>query len=468
MNLFRPITRRYRPMTARSEGQAIVLIALAMVALLAFAALAIDGGELYLLKRKAQNAADAGVIAAVYELCKDPSQPDTVANPPTYPTSRTEDATAAAVAAAADNGFTISDSDVTYPDAPGSYNHVLITVTATKEPRLIQVVYKGPLQVSAYAEGTCKPATRQATGMAMVGIGACSGGGGAHGISYSGSDVTITGGFSTNGDASFGGAAGHPTHISACPNGVTSGACTTSPAGTTVDGTSPSTTDSKVIYQPLDPTTIGSEIAYPTLWSIGDFQSGGSVYAVAQELGVYHSATGNINSWTAFSGINSNGSNLTPGIYYVNGDVSFNSADLKNAKLSGVTLVATGTISIGLSGSDTNIWSMYQFPKLYPSNTAMHHQGEEVGMGPMPVLFSTGGPGACTTNASYGVNSTGQFNFRGVVYSPNGKCSFSFNTGGSADGALICMQVDVSGSTYTINYNPNLMPPWDPNGGIAH
>jgi Flp pilus assembly protein TadG len=473
MSIFSPRSSRSRRSfmslrSGRRQGQAIVLIALVMVAVLAFVALAIDGGELYLTRRKAQNAADGAVIAAVYELCKDPSQPDVTANPPAYPTSRTEDAIAAAIAAAADNGFTIAESDVTFPDAPGDYNHILVTVTTTKEARLIQVVYKGPLVVSAAAEGTCKPATKHVTGMAMVGLGACSGGGGAHGIAYSGSDVTITGGFSTNGDASFSGSAGHQTTISACPSGVTTGPCTTSPAGSTVDGTDPAISNSKVAYSPLDPVTSPAETKFPAFWSISEFQAGGPVYTVAQELGVYHAASGNISSWSGFPGINSNGSNLTPGIYYVPGNVSLNASDMKNAKLSGVTLVATGTISIGLTGSDTNVWTMYQFPKLYPNDTAAHQQGEEVGMGPMPVIYADGGPNACTNSAAYGVNSSGRFNFMGVIYSPKGKCSFSFNSGGSADGALICMQVDVSGSTYTINYNPALLPPWDPNGGIAH
>ncbi len=46
------------------RGQVLVLIVLAIVGLLAFAALALDGGMLLLERRRAQNAADAGVMAA--------------------------------------------------------------------------------------------------------------------------------------------------------------------------------------------------------------------------------------------------------------------------------------------------------------------------------------------------------------------------------------------------------------------
>jgi len=51
------------------SGQAIVLMALVMVALLGMLGLAIDGGGLYFLWRDAQNATDAAVLAASYARC---------------------------------------------------------------------------------------------------------------------------------------------------------------------------------------------------------------------------------------------------------------------------------------------------------------------------------------------------------------------------------------------------------------
>ena len=46
------------------NGQAIVLIAFAFIAFVAMAGLAIDGGMVYSDRRHAQNAADAGSLAA--------------------------------------------------------------------------------------------------------------------------------------------------------------------------------------------------------------------------------------------------------------------------------------------------------------------------------------------------------------------------------------------------------------------
>jgi uncharacterized membrane protein len=50
------------------RGQAIVILALAMAALLLFASLAIDGGNAYVERRRAQNAADAAALAGARQL----------------------------------------------------------------------------------------------------------------------------------------------------------------------------------------------------------------------------------------------------------------------------------------------------------------------------------------------------------------------------------------------------------------
>jgi hypothetical protein len=52
----------------QERGQSLVLVALAMVGLMAFAGLALDGGLAYATRRVAQNAADSGAIAGSHEL----------------------------------------------------------------------------------------------------------------------------------------------------------------------------------------------------------------------------------------------------------------------------------------------------------------------------------------------------------------------------------------------------------------
>src|SRR5688572_10301773 len=81
--------------TRRESGQAILLIALAFIGLLAITGLAVDGGGLLFLKRDAQNATDAAIVAATYAKCAG------------------ADFVEAARLAAAENGFTHGQNNVT-------------------------------------------------------------------------------------------------------------------------------------------------------------------------------------------------------------------------------------------------------------------------------------------------------------------------------------------------------------------
>src|SRR6202140_1596539 len=52
----------------RQSGQTAVVVALTFVVLIAFAGLAIDGGHVYLVNRRAQNATDTAALAAAKQL----------------------------------------------------------------------------------------------------------------------------------------------------------------------------------------------------------------------------------------------------------------------------------------------------------------------------------------------------------------------------------------------------------------
>src|SRR5512144_701972 len=59
-----------KKMRQNSEhGQFLVMLAVMLLALLAMLALVLDGGTLYLKRREAQNAADAGALAGARSLC---------------------------------------------------------------------------------------------------------------------------------------------------------------------------------------------------------------------------------------------------------------------------------------------------------------------------------------------------------------------------------------------------------------
>ena len=56
-------------MTARSEGQIVLMIALCLPALILALVLCVDGGNAYLGRRIIQNAADAGALAGAGVVC---------------------------------------------------------------------------------------------------------------------------------------------------------------------------------------------------------------------------------------------------------------------------------------------------------------------------------------------------------------------------------------------------------------
>ena len=66
---------------AREQGQAIVILALMMIGLLAFAALAIDGGNAYVERRRAQNGADAAALAGARQVWLQRSNSDSSETP---------------------------------------------------------------------------------------------------------------------------------------------------------------------------------------------------------------------------------------------------------------------------------------------------------------------------------------------------------------------------------------------------
>ena len=57
------------------KGQSLVIVAIFLVALLVILALTLDGGNAYLKRREAQNAADAGALAGARVYCADPDNP---------------------------------------------------------------------------------------------------------------------------------------------------------------------------------------------------------------------------------------------------------------------------------------------------------------------------------------------------------------------------------------------------------
>jgi hypothetical protein len=140
------------PRSNGESGQAIVLIALAAMVLIAIMGLAIDGGRLLFLKREAQNASDAAAIAAARALCEGRA-------------NYAEAGTAAAAVngfTAGENGATVSvvspptnPSETIPPECGGCY--VEATIGGEIPASFIGIVYDGDLATSGHSVAACNP-----------------------------------------------------------------------------------------------------------------------------------------------------------------------------------------------------------------------------------------------------------------------------------------------------------------------
>ena len=136
------------------QGQAIVVMVLAMVALVGFAALALDGGNLYTEQRRAQAAADNAVMAAAYTEMRGG-------------THTNEALAAMAHANALINGYddTSARSDVTFsrPPSQGPYSgnpeFMEVSITQRVPTALAHIIFGQtpiPLTVWAVAHGVAQ------------------------------------------------------------------------------------------------------------------------------------------------------------------------------------------------------------------------------------------------------------------------------------------------------------------------
>lgn len=155
MKFKRELSRWLTPSTRTidaSSGQAIILIGVAALAMIAMLGLAIDGGRLLFLKRETQNAADAAAIAAARAMCLD-----------------NDGYIQSGMAAANANGFDDNETDnwvdINVPPIESDITieaecvgcYVEAIVRAEIPSSFIGIVYDGPLTATSRTVGACDP-----------------------------------------------------------------------------------------------------------------------------------------------------------------------------------------------------------------------------------------------------------------------------------------------------------------------
>jgi hypothetical protein len=197
----------------RSEkGQAIVMLAIAIVVLLAFVALAIDGGMAFSDRRQAQNGSDAsslaGAGAAALELEQRHVRYEGWKCTSSDVLETMEIAAGAAQSRAASNGYFIDDdledlNGVSVECEPGFFNgawvekylEVTTLISDTTDTSFAHLIFSGLLQNNVHAQTRVYPRSSLAYGNAVVALNdnlSCSGN---DGVVIGGSqDVIIDGG----------------------------------------------------------------------------------------------------------------------------------------------------------------------------------------------------------------------------------------------------------------------------------
>ncbi len=406
-----------KSMTRAQSGQALIFIAVAMIALLGMLGMSIDGGRLFFLRRDTQNATDAAVVAATYSLCTG-ADSTTVEN--------------SGRIAAQDNDFvdngdtilvTVNNPPLILQEAEAPYpmdSLVEVEIVAQIDPYFIQLVYGGDLEVTSYALGHCVPGWDPYTqGRAVVGLSdtcvdACS---------FTGSSLYLDGGVTCN------------------TNLVSQG------SGHEIDGPVNVMTDNPTDHNNLVmdsgyPDIMDEPVVVPPLYDLDDYDltKNGAQAIRANNLGDYHYSAGDLT-------LNHPGS--LEGLYFVDGYVSV--IGNVTSGPSGVSIVATGQISF--SGNRNSLFA-------YDYGAATDDDRGDLDW---LLLFSIYGGQACAGGAGNAAISTqsSDSSWRGVVYAPNGLVKWP-GSSAYAEGAIVAWEVNVPGSHTAIYYQPEYLPPVPP------
>lgn len=180
--------RRYRN---SEDGQAIILLVLALTGLLGFTALALDGALVYSDRRTAQNAADAGSVAgagaggvSIYEdwvSIDDWTCTDNGSDAYDYIVEARAKAVNAATERVKSNDYEdgLNDTQVTVTTICSNgagdadkFADVEVEITTPTRPSLIHFVYKGPLVNTVTSVGRIRPGIEDGflEGNAIVGL----------------------------------------------------------------------------------------------------------------------------------------------------------------------------------------------------------------------------------------------------------------------------------------------------------
>jgi len=395
-------------LTPNSEhGQVLVLVVLAVVALLGFTALAIDGSMLYSNRRYAQNSADAASLAggaAAAQWMK--SNGITLYNWNCGSlTGASNAAKAAAITRAAQNGFIITSvaNEASLPDPKmgayttcdqaGKYLDIHTWISHDTQTTFAHFVYQGLLRNTVQSVVRVRPPSSLALGYAIVALNpaSCTGN---IGVGFQGNAGTIIngGGVFSNGCLKSGGT--YDVYVNNANVRYN-------------DLKNPADDDNIIVTNgTIEQTT---EQIPPSSYAVPPINCAGAVYQ---------------GNWPPPSV-----SNLTPGLYCITGNISINANDVVRG--SGVTIyVQNGKLTIN-GGATVQLSAPAQ-----GSNPAYAVEGLLWYLPP-------------TNSSAVEINGGSESWFYGTILAPSSPVTYNGNEGSIMEGQIIGWDVFVAGTSST-------------------
>lgn len=425
----------------KERGQALIILVLAMVALLGFAGVALDGGNIYAEQRRAQAAADSAALASAYKAMRGAID--------LYELRQ------AAMSNAAQNGYdnnSVNNWVVFYnPPIDGRYvgnpRYFEVVITRIVPTTLAHLVYRGPWQVTVHAVAKWRPPVDQVpfSGQAIMATSpsAC------QALWFHGTgDVLVDGaGVFSNSNCPSGSCSGGPSSSAGVANG--NGALTVvggdigTVGGFYVGGSSSVSPAAQSCQAPLpeqvcpplpEPAECGSPQASPS----GD-------------------ATLNPGTYSDISVGSNKTVKLRKGIYCLNGQLGdlrgtlttdLNGNGIQDADEGAMLYIENPNGNIIRSNAQANIvlWAL--------QDTTWRGMAIQAPTTPCGVACGTdGGPDCSTAVINGGANS----DIVGTIYMPSTNLSVNGNSGTFAlHSQIIANTVDVAGTGgVTVVYDPN-------------
>jgi Flp pilus assembly protein TadG len=266
--------------TRKQAGQVVVIVALLLIALVGILALVLDGGNLYLQRRRVQNAVDAAALATAYRVAAQASDATISATLIEYAVTRNGADAASAV-------YLPSNARVGGGSIPPGTNAVCVYVTHTVTTYFVGIVGLHSSTMTASGTAALSVQSRGCGGFAVWAHSqTCS-----NSIDWSGSGGVINGTVHSNGKVNVSGS----DHTS---NGVCEYVTSHDQSGS----------GHHITY-----TQVSAAANYPVNFNMADYQSGGRAAQAAQAAGKYFVHSGN---WS----VSGSGQTIPEGLHYCTGE----------------------------------------------------------------------------------------------------------------------------------------------------